>query len=190
MTDPEARKAIQALAKDFGKISEGLRLQQQQAAQRQAEAAKREAIDSIVQIQGKLYERATAYVNLILLGGFAGVFTVWTNTRDNLPAKANVCVGLALGLSLVAFISFEIYKMVLTAVDFMKAMKLIKSQSTPENFMKELDVLKTNSFKPNIFAIPIWISAMFITIVSALIAGSLLFYNYMALLAGWTQWPS
>lgn len=87
---------------------------------RDAEAHQRKVVDLMSEIQGKMIDRAAAYTNLILIGGYAGIFTVWSNSKNTLPEKANLLVAIAVLLSLTAFIGFEIYKMIFTAVRFLK----------------------------------------------------------------------
>lgn len=55
------------------------------------------------------YEHAKQYANVIVLGGYAGLFAVWNLTRDSLEKWQILSVGLCSLVSLLIYISFEIY---------------------------------------------------------------------------------
>lgn len=55
------------------------------------------------------YEHAKQYANIIILGGYAGLFTIWNFSRDELIGWQVLLVGLFSLISLLAFISFEIF---------------------------------------------------------------------------------
>src|SRR5436190_19873537 len=44
--------------------------------------------NTVIEIQSKLFDRAAAYSNLIMLGGYAGAFTIWANTKAQLSPKS------------------------------------------------------------------------------------------------------
>jgi hypothetical protein len=67
--------------------------------------------NTVIQIQSQLFDKAATYSNLIMVGGYAGTFTVWGNTRGQLPANANILIALLLGFSLSIFIGYQVYKM-------------------------------------------------------------------------------
>ncbi|PMR69221.1 hypothetical protein [Halomonas heilongjiangensis] len=55
------------------------------------------------------YEHAKQYANVIILGGYAGLFAVWNFTRDSLEKWQVLSVGLCALISLLICITFEIY---------------------------------------------------------------------------------
>ena len=66
--------------------------------------AARQAREATIEIQAAAYDRAAAYSNLILLGGYAGAFALWAYTRDLLTPKATILIALLLAISLATFI--------------------------------------------------------------------------------------
>ncbi len=143
----------------------------------------------MIEIQSKIYEKASAYTNLIMVGAYAGMFATWSATRTQLPTKANIVVALSLGISLTAFVLFEVYKMTYTATRFMKNRKFLVTPAPPEEFAKNLAKLSHDEQKLSLFFIPIWIFVLVVTVGAGLFALSLLFYNYVALLVDWPAWP-
>jgi hypothetical protein len=143
----------------------------------------------MIEIQSKIYDRAVAYTNLIMVGAYAGMFATWGATRAQLPAKANIVVALSLGVSLAAFILFEVYKMTYTAMKFLKNRTLLVSPAAPDVFAKKLQKLSQEEQKLSLFFMPIWVSVMVVCVGAGLFALGLLFYNYFALLIGWPTWP-
>jgi hypothetical protein len=90
------------------------------------------------EIQGKMADKAAAYTNLILIGGYAGIFTIWSNMKATLPLKASVLVAGSVMASLSAFIGFEIYKMIFTAVRFLKNRHFLVNPGPPDQLAKRL----------------------------------------------------
>ncbi|MEP9352913.1 hypothetical protein ABLE93_04855 [Xanthobacter sp. KR7-65] len=174
----------------LNKAAEDARRLKKEEAERRAKERKREAIEAIVEIQGKLYERAAAYMNLMLLGGYAGAFTIWSNTANNLSERANIAVGLSLGISISTYIFFEVYKMIVTSFRFIRMRKLVNSDLPPEDFLKRTLALYKREVKPDPAFIPVWMGAVFVALTGAVAAFILLFYNYLSILVGFSRWPS
>jgi hypothetical protein len=102
---------------------------------------------TIIEVQSKIYDKSTAYTNLIMIGGYAGSFATWAATRPQLPAKANVTIALSLTISLASFILFEVYKMTYTAVKFLKNRHLLVQSLPPEKFFANLQKLAQSEQK-------------------------------------------
>lgn len=189
MEDTEARRAIDQQARGMNKLMQAM----SDAAKKQHEAAlltqQNEIKNTLIEFQAKLYDRAAAYTNLVLFGGYAGTFAIWAATRSQISPKANIIIALTLGVSLATFVFFEVYKATYTAIRFMKNRSLIFSPQKPEEFLKNVQTHAREEQKLSVLYIPIWIGVMFVTIGAALIALALLFYNYFAIMIGWPSWP-
>ena len=55
------------------------------------------------------YEQAKSYSNLIMMGGYAGLFTIWNFTKSNLAHWQSMSVGLLALVSVFTFVLFELY---------------------------------------------------------------------------------
>ena len=139
--------------------------------------------DLVIDIHSKAYDRATAYTNLIMLGGYAGGFAIWNFTRDHLTATASMWVAIFLLLSLTAFILFEIYKMVLstkhtrTIADMLRQQKPIADQMAD---IQEYD--KKISSDSLLVFMRVWVAVLAFSVSTALVAVTILIWNFVAIL--------
>jgi len=75
------------------------------------ERKRKEAIDALIKINGAFHSFAMIYNNAIILAGYAVFFGIWAYTKQFLPAWAMQLTAVLMGLSAMAFVGFEIYKM-------------------------------------------------------------------------------
>lgn len=127
------------------------------AAEKQVIAAQRDAME-------RLFDKSMSYSNLMVAAGYAGAFSAWSTTSPKLSDTANAVIGLCLGISLLIFIFFEIFKMVSNAWFFVS--------------------------KSTVYFRWFWFVVLFITTTTAAAALGLLLYNYIAVLANLPKWPS
>lgn len=146
--------------------------------------------NSIVDIQSKLFDKSAAYSNLIMVGGYAGAFTIWSYTKGELSHKGNVATALLLGLSLSVFIFFEIHKMVKSVLHYNEVRYLLnETLPLPEFFEKLNAIQKRNAsrmLREGTVAAAACLAIGGVTSVAAL---AILFYNFLAVLLGWCLWP-
>lgn len=154
------------------------------------EEAAEKAKDRLVDINSRLYDRAAAYTNLILLGGYAGAFTIWNFTRLQLPAKATIASALLLGISLAVFVFFEVFKMTQGAIHFLRVRALLASATSSNDFLLKWRQAEIQSASSNLLQVRMWAACLFICVISALLAIVLLFYNFFAFLTGLPLWPN
>ncbi len=60
-----------------------------------------------------LFDKTSAYNNIVLTLGYAGFFAIWNNTRDSLSFTQNAWIGAFLGISLVVFIVWTLINSVI-----------------------------------------------------------------------------
>ena len=77
-----------------------------------------ERMDTILKYQTHLYDKASAYTKLIIGLGYAGFFTAWASTRPYLSRREVLWSALCIVVSLVFFVAFEIFQMIVTATTF------------------------------------------------------------------------
>ena len=104
---------------------------------------------SIIQQQKEIlayiYEKATIYTNLVMIGGYAGVFAVWQLTKEYLSKGEVMLVALLVSSSILLFAGFEVYKMISHAIFFRRLNKIIMS-SIPEPERPEAWKIASNDF--------------------------------------------
>ncbi len=167
----------------------------EEMAKKQRESEIAAAIDKVraemTAILTVTFDRGAAYTNLITLGGYAGIFGIWSYTRVQLSPGATILVALLLIISLTVFISFEVYKIVHTTQVGLKQRALIVSEANPEEFIRRLEALKREVNEEGLrWYLPIWVIHLVVTMVTALGAIGLLVFNFLAVLLGFGQWPS
>ncbi len=145
---------------------------------------------TIIEINSKMFDKAQAYTNVIIIAGYAGAFTIWTYLKLNFPLRANVTVALALGISLTLFVSFEIFGMVMRARSMLRIRRVISDHLTPEQFFANLKIARESETAEWRWIMPMWAVVLALSVSSALFAIGVLFYNAFAILVGWPLWPA
>ena len=69
----------------------------------------RKEIEAKKEILTSTYDHAKQYSNIIIFGGYAGIFAIWNLTKDELEKWQVLSVGLFVLASLCLFIIFELY---------------------------------------------------------------------------------
>lgn len=145
---------------------------------------------TIVEIQSQLFDKASTYSNLIMVGGYAGAFTVWGNVKAQLPANANMSVALCLGVSLSIFIFYQVFKMAAHVRHFRKVRALLSEELSLPDFFQKYNDLDLQSRKATLRSGVFVSTFCFVACVApALIALAILFYNFCAALIGFPMWP-
>lgn len=144
---------------------------------------------NFIELQSKLYEKATAYTNLILLGGYAGAFTIWHLTKDQLPSKASIVIAILLAVSLATFALYEVFNMLATQIHFGRVSNILNHDYPPDVFLEKFSEFKTLIGKKSLSQIPIWITCVAVCVITVLAALGLLFYNFLAVLLKLPGWP-
>jgi hypothetical protein len=86
---------------------------------------------SIVQQQKEIlafvYERASSYSNLVMIGGYAAMFAVWQLMKPHLSKGQELLIAALVTSSIILFAGFEIFKMISHALFFRRLDKIISS---------------------------------------------------------------
>ncbi|MCI0565105.1 MAG: hypothetical protein MN733_42100 [Nitrososphaera sp.] len=153
------------------------------AAKEKAEEEANRVRNLLVDVQTKVFDRAAAYTNLIMLGGYAGAFAIWNFTREHLTEWAEIWAALLLTISLVTFIFFEVFKMVFSSRITLKQRALLTKALPPDQFVKELQELGLqDSVRTNRWVIPLWIGSLAIAVPTALGAVGIFIWSFVTIL--------
>lgn len=87
-----------------------------QAAQKAQEEQHQKLLEDISGVYKGMYDSATNYVNIIMAGGYAGAFAIWSLSGDALDTVQRSWAGLWLFISLAVFVLWEVAKMILLGV--------------------------------------------------------------------------
>jgi hypothetical protein len=145
---------------------------------------------TIVDIQSKLYDKATAYTNLVMLGGYAGSFTLWSYTKQQLPPRATIYIALWLGASLVGFVLYQVYKIAMQIKHFTYIRYLLSPNRTLPEFFEEYNRLERLEAEAALSSSLIAVFVIVFCLITALCALGLLFLNFCFTLLGVAGWPS
>jgi hypothetical protein len=190
MADQQARHAIRQLTGTMGQLGKVVAVATEEHEERLARELQEQAQNAIIETTAKLFDRAAAYTNLITLGGYAAGFAIWSATRTQLPARANVVFAMVFGFSLAVFVFFEVYKTVVTSLAFMRNRRLVDSSLPPRQFLDRLKAAELKEARTALSLMRVWQLALICAALPALAAIGLLFYNYVAITVGWAAWPT
>ena len=125
------------------------------------------------------YEHAKQYSNIIILGGYAGLFAIWNFTKDTISDRQVWSVGLLVLISLLIYIIFELYGSWLRTTQVNNQMKelLIAEQLNkfPEEYGKS-ELSRVSKF------MSVWPYFFFGAVAFALSAAFILIYSFIAAL--------
>jgi hypothetical protein len=145
---------------------------------------------TIVEIQSKLYDKTTAYTNLVMLGGYAGSFTLWSYTKQQLPPRANIIVALTLGMSLVGFVLYQVYKIAMQIKHFTFVRYLLSPNRTLAEFFDEYNRLEKVEAEQALRGSNVATFVISYCLLTALFSLGLLFVNFCLTLFNLPGWPS
>lgn len=147
----------------------------------------KERMENVVKSQLQIFERAQAFSNAIIVAGYAGIFGLWSLTKENLSKSAVSVVALLIGASLLIYVTWEIYGMVLRANSAFRFQKLIGKQ--PSEFFKLAIDYEADQRTIGAGAIIVWRFTVVPAVFLAYFGAGILIYNFAAALVGLPQWP-
>lgn len=125
-----------------------------------------------------------AYTVVVIFGAFAALFTIWSYTKDYLGQWATYWVGALLGTSIMVFVAFEVFKVASSGFHSQKVLELLNKELSPREFFAEQKSLvkKQNDFN-QLINYPIWMAALFITVVTGFGSAGILMFHFVSALA-------
>ncbi len=93
----------------------------------------------------KTYDRASNHINLLMVVGYAGVFSLWNLTEKFLDKSLALVVGILISISLLIFMGWEFYKMLTSSNSILGMSKLVLNNTNPEKFVQDAGEISSNS---------------------------------------------
>ena len=122
------------------------------------------------------YEQARSYSNIIMMGGYAGLFAIWGFTKAELVQWQVVSVGLLALISLLFFVLFEIYASWLRSTQTFSLLKQLTQAEQmnrfPEDYGKQEQARAANLAK-------VWPFFFFGALISGLGAAGVLVFAFV-----------
>lgn len=161
-----------------------------QAEQQQREKLANDIIETQIKIISAVYDKAVAYTNIVIIGGYAGFFGLWTLTKQYLTAAQARWSALFMLTSASIFIFFEVYKMVITTkkvlLPWAKILEDPDDRTNPDMLLDKLHKYEQSLKRNNLPFIRIWWIHVAVAVVTALIAVSILLFSFVCGLLGTT----
>ncbi len=135
-------------------------------------------------MQASAFSHANSYVTVVVFGSYAGMFAVWSNVKDRLSADMTYWTGMLIAISMMSFVAFELFKMIILSRNMLAVRKLlIRDMSPEERDHLRLEMAgKTNMFVSRVI-IPVWIAALAFTAMTGFGAAILLLTAFIRGLA-------
>lgn len=127
------------------------------------------------EILGHSYDKASAYANLIILGGYAGLFGIWQLTRGILNDYQNLLIATLLTISIILFAGYEVYKMIDQSFFLNRLAKLIESD-LPEK--DSIEAWRLGYLEYQLRANRIWLWFLVPTVLTGFGAGVILLWIF------------
>lgn len=143
--------------------------------------------NKIIEANIRLYDKTLSHNNAMMLAGYAGLFAIWTFIKDFLSAKASLWIGLLTGLSLLAFVLFEIIAMYIRSLPFIRTMKHASGGNTsPVDSLAALQDGERNQMKISLF---VWRMFFIPTVFTGFVSAAILLLNILLKLSDLESWP-
>ncbi len=126
------------------------------------------------------YDQAKSYSNIIIFGGYAGIFATWNLTKDQLQSWQVATVGASIMLSLLFFVSFELVALWIRASQTRRLMRQLEESEKQGEFVERYGVLEQ---KRGTTLLKLWPAFFFPAVLFALTASLVLLYSFIAMLA-------
>lgn len=140
--------------------------------------------DILLETQTAAFGHAQTYTTVVIFGGYAGLFGIWSFTRDSLSTNVNFWVGLLIAISMLTFVSFEIFKMIMHTRESIKVRNLFIDALSPEQFLAKHQVLvKESNLTSQKVVIPVWVVALIISTTTGIGAALILIFCFAVYLA-------
>lgn len=171
---------------------EVLRIAQAQRAA-EAEHMAKTLIDMQVKILSATYDKSIAYTNLIIFGGYAFYFALWSHLNGHLTPKQELWSGLVMSVSAGLFVFYEVFKMYSNS-DFLEKYRAILQDPNLEkngpDLIKSLQAFDAQCERKRLLFNKFWFW-QFIGVISTAIVGIGIFVYAMlyGLVATYREYP-
>lgn len=146
-------------------------------------------LESHTNIAAKVYGNATNYTNFVIFAGYAGLFSFITLSREHIVGKTFIlCLALA-ALSLIGFMAFELFKMIVTALSARKAAMIIRSPKSLQDIKANVEDYETRMKQVAMLTFAVWPFFLIPIVLSGFASAFLLLYNWLAYVFEFRPWP-
>lgn len=159
----------------------------QERVAKEQEMVAQKIIDIQIKIMAASYDKAMAYTRVIIIGGYASYFAMWSFTKEYLSDQQVLWSALTMTLSVVTFVLFEVYGMYVRGRQFLSWHKTLISpdvKSDPKKLLARFESFEKDNERLVVKLGRYWIVNVAIAVAAALIAIAILFYGFVVALIG------
>lgn len=135
------------------------------------------AIENQKQLLAHLYQRSSAYTQLIIVAGYASFFTVWQLTKSYLSKPVVMFTGICILLSVSVFVLYEVWKMISNALLLRSLSILLEKNEVPE--VDRLSILKRTYTEFSLRDSRVWLCSLIPTLLFGLLPLPILLYQFV-----------
>ena len=122
-------------------------------------------------------EQAKSYSNIIMMGGYAGLFAIWGFTKSNLEKWQSMSVGLLALLSVLIFVLFELYGLWFRSTQTFNLLRQLKKAERLDKFPADYG---KQELKRSEMLAKLWPFFFFSAIATALLAALILAWSFIS----------
>lgn len=139
--------------------------------------AQQDKDDAVIKVYGQLYDKASAYTNLLVALGYGGFFAIWSTTKTYLTKKEMLISGLAVLFSLFWFIAWQVFVMISSAKDLLGYEDLVNASVDEFQKVKAAEDLREAKRKYRLRHY--WIANLILTGIPGFAGGLFLMYAFV-----------
>jgi len=140
-------------------------------------------IETKIKVLSAIYDKASAYTNLMIVAAYAGFFGLWQLAKDTLPKDLARWSALLMLISVVIFVAVEVIKMVMVQHSVFSQASTLNTpevRQSPEALNKAFAKIGAAHEQVNFYFRKLWVVALILTILSGMSAASILGYAFVA----------
>lgn len=143
-------------------------------------------VEAYIKMLMVVFDKSTAYFNLMIVGAYAGFFGLWQLAKDYLSKNQVLWSALLVFVSLFFFVLFEVSKMVVAQKDITAQAEALRSsehRSDPRFIAQRMDEIATAYERTNFNLMRFWVVTMRITVGAGLSGAGVLVWALISGLA-------
>lgn len=158
-------------------LSEAFQQQQRVQAEKAAAEAYEKRLEATTRVLSALYDRAAAYTNIVIIGGYAVAFTIWTTMKPGLSKQELIWSSLLFLFSALSFIIWECSMMIYNSGNLRNFAKALEAK--PEDFDQALTTAHAVEATRNIRIRRFWFASLLLTIVPGAAGAAVLIGSFI-----------
>jgi hypothetical protein len=149
-----------------------------------AKQQRKEFVELYSDILAITFDKATAYLNLVALGGYASFFGIWSLLGSDIGKGEKVLSAFFMGVSVLLFVAFEVFKMATIHHQLSGLRELVTlPDTTPlEQLQLHQSEFQSAQTKADLIATRVWLMVFPTCIVFALLGALVLLWAFAEML--------